>query len=120
MAKKIYFDGSSRKNLFVVTDHRGRILSEGSVDVPATKSQRAEYKSLIAALRVIDTYKSVVLVGDCQNVILQMQGINRVRDSHLRKLYLEAQELINTRGLNVSFEHVLRDDNLAGLVLDGR
>lgn len=87
--------------------------------ISRTTSQRAEYAALIYALSTIEGYEEYEIIGDCENVILQMKGINRVKGD-MRYFYSAAQQLINTRGLNVSFKHVPRELNLAGQELDRR
>jgi len=124
----IYFDGSSPKQIVCVSTSFGvyvKTLNEAlqlldlDVEIPRTKSQRAEYVALIYALSKIEDYAHHEIAGDCENVILQIQGINKVKDPTLRILYAKAQKLINTRGLDVSFRHILREDNPAGKRIEG-
>jgi len=134
LEKVIYFDGSPKGWTCVDREdpnHPGsrdqhyttnKLLLAG-LDLPEdfvtpTSNQRAEYLGLIRALQLITTYEPHLVIGDCENVILQMQGINRVRDKALKTLYDKAIEIIKVRGLNVEFGHVPRDDNLAGVFLE--
>ena len=91
-------------------------LPEGFVS--PGKNQRAEYVALIFALLQIDNYAHYKLIGDNENVTLQMQGINRTRSGHMVTLNQKAHDIINTRGLSVEFKHVHRAYNHAGVELD--
>lgn len=133
MTELIFFDGSSQKQLICVVRVRRGIVEATvrpirnvltdlrlNIDIPPTKSQRAEYLAVLEALNSINSYEHHTITGDCENVILQLVGINRVSDPILKKFHHKAHQLINTRGLDVSFEHIARKENLAGIELDGR
>ena len=86
--------------------------------VTKSTNQRAEYVGLIAALLLVDNYNKHILIGDCENVILQMTGTNKVKSGPMLTLNLKAHEIINTRGLDISYRHVRREHNQAGIALD--
>ena len=86
--------------------------------VTKTTNQRAEYVALIAALGLVDNYSKHILIGDCENVILQMTGENKTKSGPMLTLNLKARDIINTRALDIEFRHVQRDYNQAGVLLD--
>jgi len=125
--KTIYFDGSPKGYCCCVIGSTVRLKKNSDlldeIEFPrdfitSTKSQRAEYLGLIWALMQIYSYQNTVLIGDCENVILQMIGINKTRDYYLQRLQRYAKEFIETNALNVDFEYINRDDNLAGVELE--
>ena len=125
--KTYYSDGSPKGWLCVKKDNEYTILENKkllekiglSADfVPRTKSQRAEYLGIIHALQLVDTYDTVMIVSDCENVILQMLGINRCKDRSLQVLNNIAHKIIKDRGLTIGFEPVEREENPAGVYLE--
>ena len=128
MLPKIYYDASP-KGWFCVVDSYGKVHFERvdrllkTFNLPRTlitnnTSQRAEYGSLLYALTFVKNYDEHILIGDNENVVFQMNGINKVKSLEMRKLYSTTQKYINTRGLDILFDHVLRDSNIAGIKLD--
>lgn len=129
----IYFDASPKGRGFICTvkvngTPKGpffrdisQVLTEVNLPVGMiTKStnQRAEYVALMAALLSIDNYDKHILIGDCENVILQMINVNQVKSGPMLTLNRKAHEVINTRGLDIDCRHVQRDNNQAGILLD--
>jgi ribonuclease HI len=129
ISNRLYFDGSAPKYLICVsngTNHvvlpLGVVLNTFNLSptlIKPTSSQRAEYVALIYALSTIEDYEQYEVIGDCENVILQMNKINKVK-GEMKYFHNTAQQLINTRGLNVIFKYVPRDENPAGRELDRR
>ena len=125
--KTLYSDGSPKGWLcvkkddeYIVSENKKLLESIGlSTDfVPRTKSQRAEYLGIIHALQLVDTYDTVMIVSDCENVILQMLAINRCKDRSLQVLNNIAHKIIKDRGLTIGFELVEREENPAGVYLE--
>ena len=72
----------------------------------------AEYTGLIKALEFVKNKKlanKVIVKGDSQLAIRQMQGIYSVRATRIIPLYDKAKKL--TKGLNVKFEWIPREKN---------
>lgn len=131
MTTVIYFDATPRGMTCLVKVNglpkgplfRGipQVLAEVNLPVELvteSTNQRAEYVALIAALLLIDNYDKHILIGDCENVILQMTGENKVKSGPMLTLNLKAHEVINMRGLNIEYRHLLRENNQAGVALD--
>ena len=124
---KVYYDGTPKGYSCIDMGNGPRIRSNinilTSVSLPenfiGTRSnQRAEYVALIYALQSIKSYTEYTLLGDCENVVFQMLGINKIKDHHLRQLNEIANAIIQLRGLQVNFDHVDRDNNPAGRYLE--
>jgi len=124
---QVFFDGSPKgyscikMNGVPTVESNENILR--SVGLPIsimgrTKSQRAEYIALIYLLLNVSDYDFHEVTGDCDNVILQMQGANRVKDKTLKILYDKCQEIILKNGLTLEYSHVKRDYNPAGIWLE--
>ena len=131
MTTVIYFDGTPKGVVCAVKVNgtpKGpffRVITEvlKEVNLPQdliteSTNQRAEYVALIAAMLLVDSYDKHILIGDCENVILQMTGENRIRSGPMLTLNQRAHEIINIRGLDIDCRHVLRGHNQAGNALD--
>jgi ribonuclease HI len=126
----IRFDGGSRGNpgpagIGVVLLAQGKtpLVTLGRFIGRATNNV-AEYKALIAGLEEAKKLgaKKVVVRGDSELIVRQMNGEYRVKNADLRPLYEEAQDLISEFD-EARIEHNYREDNsladkLANLAMD--
>jgi len=60
-----------------------------------------------------------LVYSDSEVLVKQLSGEYKVKEERLRKLWEEAKELMNELG-SVHVEHVRREENLAGLWLEGK
>ncbi|MBN1809400.1 MAG: ribonuclease HI family protein [Planctomycetes bacterium] len=115
----IRFDGGSRGNPgpaasgFVIEVDGETVIEEGHYLGRGTNNE-AEYDGLIRGLeRALDLHLGTVVVcGDSELVIRQMEGKYKVRAAHLKKLHKEAASLV-LRFASVEFCHVPRSENAA-------
>ena len=125
-----YIDGGARGNPgpagYGVRVERadGALLHELRGAIGVATNNVAEYRGLIAALIYLDRerFRDVTIRSDSQLLTKQMRGEYRVRNTGLRPLYHEAQQLVE-RMDHVRFEYIPRAENvhadrLANLAMD--
>lgn len=82
----------------------------------------AEYFAVILALEERLYNERILLKTDSNLVVKQLATVNpwRINFDHLRLLNSLVQDVIRNLELKVEFQHVPRDDNLAGRFIEGR
>ena len=82
----------------------------------------AEYTAVLLALEERLYNEKILLRTDSNLVVKQLAPVNpwRINFDHLRLLNSLVLDVIRNIGLLVEFEHVPRDDNLAGRYIEGR
>ncbi len=103
-----------------------RIITE---EIGDRTNNEAEYHALLRLLKLLaNRIKSghpqvadegIWVYSDSEVVVKQLNGEYRVKEERLRKLCEEAKELMNEIG-SVRVENVPREENLAGLWLEGK
>jgi deoxyadenosine/deoxycytidine kinase len=126
------FDGACRGNpsnelgLGCLIYKNDNIYATGSRKISMTKgtNNRAEYLSCIEGLKLCfdNNIKNVLVQGDSQLVINQINNIYNVNDSVLKIYYKEVNKL-KSNFSNIKFEHIKRElnteaDKLANKALD--
>lgn len=114
----IHTDGGSRGNpglgaiAVVIKDENGKTVEEYSRCIGETTNNRAEYSAIIKALEfaVKLCKKWVIIFSDSENSVKQLQGINKVKDKELLKLFQNVKEKEKCFE-SVTYTHVKRDDN---------
>ncbi len=105
---------------FVIETPAGQVLAEGSVPLPPTTANVAEYRALIDGLQKAQELgaKGVRALMDSELVVRQLTGRYRVKSEGLRPLYQRASGLIATferfECRHVPREQNARADELAG------
>jgi ribonuclease HI len=125
-----YIDGGSRGNpgtagygVYVV-DPEGKQLARLSASLGIKTNNFAEYSALIAALQfaAANRYGGIKIYADSELLVKQINGVYRVKNPDLRKLYDQAQLLISNLE-SFSIQHIPREQNreadcLANLAMD--
>ena len=104
-----------------------RVVSE---EIGDKTNNEAEYHALIRLLSLLrshSTVKGVIgqgigevrICSDSEVLVRQMNGEYRVKEDRLRKLKSEAERLRDELG-SVRLEKIPRDENLAGLWIEGK
>ena len=132
MLEVFYVDGQSLGNEQKAISRRARIVvvhqwssnaDESKAfwkDVGDKTNNEAEYLALIEALSLASKKAgSIEIRSDSRLIVNQMEGGYRVKDPELKPLWEKAQNLAVRLG-SVRLKWVPRDENLAGLWLDGR
>ncbi len=128
----LFADGASRGNpgeascAAVLKDGDGTTLAERAEKIGRATNNVAEYRGVILALRLAETFGAagIALKLDSELVVKQLKGIYKVKNANLKILHQKARALLSGFSA-VSIEHVSRDenieaDNLANRVLDGK
>jgi len=114
----IHTDGGSRGNpgpgaiAVVIKDENGKTIEEYSRCIGETTNNRAEYSAILKALELADKLckKEITIFSDSENTVKQLQGINKVKDKELLKLFNITKEKEKSFE-KVTYNHVKREDN---------
>lgn len=85
---------------------------EQNGDLGETTNNVAEYTALVKALELADTHggKRLKIHSDSELMVRQMQGLYKVKNEGLLKLYTQACELAK-KFESVTYQHVRREQN---------
>jgi ribonuclease HI len=121
MTLRAFTDGASRGNPghsgigYVVYADNGATLLSGHAYIGSSTNNIAEYTALIRCLRALialpEHPDSVAVHADSELMVRQLNGIYRVKDEGLKKLYLEVKVIVSTAPFKISFTHVPRAQN---------
>lgn len=126
----VNIDGASRGNPgnssigVVIKDGKGNIIKEISKCIGVVTNNQAEYKALIKALEFLKEAKeNITIYTDSQLLERQWNGVYKVKNEDIRKLFNHAKEI--ARGLKINIVSVERDQNkeadtLANKALDNQ
>ena len=119
----IHTDGGSRGNpgpaasAFVV-EQEGLIIFKGSKYLGKVTNNFAEYTGVIIALEwflsspFLNSELSVVnFVLDSELIVRQINGLYKVKDENLQKLFTEVKNLITKTNKKMTFKNVPREQN---------
>lgn len=117
MATKIRFDGGARPNPgpaaigYVINAGEDQFI-EGSRSIGEATNNVAEYKALIAALKdaLEWGFSDIVVEGDSQLVVKQVNDDWRTNDPTLRRLRDQVQELASSFA-QFDLKHIPREMN---------
>ncbi|OGR89111.1 MAG: hypothetical protein A2992_01320 [Elusimicrobia bacterium RIFCSPLOWO2_01_FULL_59_12] len=96
-----YSDGGARGNPgpaavgVVLCDEQGNVLHEASRTIGERTNNQAEYEAMLLALGLARQHKARRLrcFADSELLIYQMQGVYRIKDSHLKALAEKVKSL---------------------------
>ena len=113
----LHFDGCSKGNpgpagIGAVLYNRGEEIWGGSKYIGRKTNNQSEYTALLFGLQTAIDYniKELIVYGDSQLVINQINKIYKIKNTDLMLLYEEAQNLIK-QFTYIEFVHVYRDKN---------
>jgi len=129
-AHTAHVDGGARGNPgpagygAVIQDPQGKKVAELSEYMGHHTNNYAEYQGLLGVLRYAIEHGIMALhvVSDSELMVRQMNGIYKVKNPDLRKLYEEARQLVRQLE-HFEIRHALREhnqtaDRLANLAMD--
>src|SRR5262249_21769272 len=104
-----------------------RIFTE---EIGDRTNNEAEYLALLRFLKLLnsritmrqdssESYEDILVYSDSEVMVRQLSGEYKVKEERLQRLWREAKALMKEIGV-VRLEHVSREENLAGLWLEGR
>ena len=123
----IFTDGGARGNPgpaavgVVIKDERGKILKSISRRIGEATNNVTEYSAVIAALewlrgnkqRCKDAKMQIIqFFLDSTLVVNQLNGLFKVRDSHLRELLLKVRMLEQEAGGKIFYKAIPREKNM--------
>lgn len=112
-----YSDGGSRNNPgnaaygYVIYDSNRNILYEKSEYIGIATNNIAEYTGIYECIKkAIDIkFDKLILRSDSQLIINQINGIYKIKDIELSKIFIKIKNI--TFGTNLIFEYVPREQN---------
>ena len=120
---------SSDKKSLKAEDRRLKTIAEFGKRIGETTNNVAEYTAVIEALKKVKSQKSKVeseicFFLDSNLVVQQLNGIFKVKDANLRKLFFDVRILEQEVGGEVTYDYVPREQNkradfLVNKALDG-
>ena len=120
----IHTDGGSRGNpgpaacAFVV-EQNGEVVFRASKYLGKATNNVAEYSGVIIALEWLNKESDAVFFLDSELVVKQLNGLYKVKDENLHKLFTQVKILIKQTGKKIIFKHVRREENkIADLLLN--
>ena len=108
---EIYVDGSGSGSYGFIADDTVRVFFKANIT-----SNQAEYLTVIEALDWVKE-KDVTILSDSQLIVNQLNHKFHIKDDKLRELALKVWNLIETKGLNVEFKWIPREENKAGKLI---
>ena len=115
----IYSDGGARGNpgpaacAFVVLEN-GKVIHKDSKFLGKATNNQAEYQGVILALNYLITQSTNLQIRfflDSELVAKQLTGLYRVKDSDLKKLFLEIQKILEKISGKIIFKNIPRTKN---------
>ena len=112
----IYTDASLKLVCYLLVAPK---LEVGILSIADKTVNEAEYFAVLHALARARRLglKSLTLYSDSQLVIRQLNGKYRIKEPRLQALAQKVRE--TTKGMQITFIHISREENLAGIVLEG-
>jgi len=117
----IHCDGGSRGNPgpaavgVVIKNQDNQVLFEISKTIGESTNNVAEYRGVIEALKLLKNKQvktqRINFFLDSQVVANQLAGIFKIKELHLKKLYLVAQDLIQELKKPVTYTIIKREFN---------
>ena len=114
----IHVDGACRGNPgpgaigIVIYDNKRKKIKEHSEFIGKTTNNRAEYTALVRVLELAAKLSKgeIKCFSDSENTVKQLNGINKVKDKELMKLFKKVKDL-EKMFEKVKYNHVKRENN---------
>ena len=114
---KIFCDGGARGNpgpaaAAIVVAEEDKVIFKDAKYLGVATNNVAEYNAVLLGLKYVEKNpKDVVFVLDSELVTNQLSGNFKVKNENLKKLFQEIKLLENKLKINISYTHVLRENN---------
>ena len=114
-----FTDGASRGNPgeagvgVVLKDEQGKKISSVFGHVGSTTNNAAEYKALIACLKLVAKTQChrLVVHSDSELMVRQVKGEYKVKDEEIRKHFQQVFEQLENVPYEFEIVHIAREDN---------
>lgn len=131
-ALHVFTDGGARGNPgpsaigVVVKDDKGKTLAQFGKTLGVATNNVAEYRAVVEALEWVKKRGStshIVFFLDSKLVAMQLSGIYKVKNAHLRELVMQIRILEQEIGADVFYQAIPREknkeaDRMVNLALD--
>lgn len=131
MTVHAFIDGASRNNPgeagigIILKDEKGATLKKEFGYIGKATNNIAEYKAFLACLKTAQAIPCTKLIvhSDSELMVRQMNGEYRVKDTTLKRYFMQAHKLIQSAPFEVEVKHIVREhnreaDQLANLGID--
>jgi len=114
----LFSDGGARGNpgpaagAYVIVDSNGKVIDQGGKFLGKATNNQAEYQGLILGMGKALEYRPNILhvYMDSELIVCQLNQEYRVKDSGLKPLFAQVQEL-RLQFPTVTFSHIPREKN---------
>lgn len=114
----LFSDGGSRNNpgpaaaAYILKNKDGSLIEQRGIYLGEATNNTAEYEALLAGLRAAEKYNpaAVECFLDSELVVKQLQGIYRVKESHLLYLNEQIRSLVKLF-TKVTYNYIGREKN---------
>lgn len=118
MNLKIYTDGGARNNPgpagigIVIYDGKKKVIKKHKEYIGEATNNEAEYRAVLKALELAANIskESLEFFIDSELVVKQLNGLYKVKDKKMKKLFDEVKVLAMGFA-NISFTHIKREQN---------
>jgi ribonuclease HI len=123
----IYTDGASRGNPgpasigVIIKDESDLTIAEISRHIGIATNNQVEYLAIIAGLEKAISlgYKNAIVKADSELVVMQINGLYKIRNTNLRPLYQKVVQLTGSLE-NVLLTYIPREQNASADALANR
>jgi ribonuclease HI len=116
---EIFSDGGARGNpgpaaIGVVIDLKDEKKITISKAIGKTTNNVAEYTAVVEATKLIKSQNIISNIDfflDSELVVKQLNGVYKVKDENLKKMYFEIKEFVVSYPKIITFNHIRRENN---------
>ena len=112
-----YVDGSGTGNIACVNGAKTKVLEKFT---KAKTNNEAEWEAVLCALNYVGPGCHVEIRTDSLDVVKWLDGSFKTRDVRMKDYKERVQFMIKQKRLGVNVVHVPREENLAGLFMEGK
>lgn len=115
---RLFIDGASRGNpgpagAGIVIKKENTVVQEEGYHLGVKTNNQAEYYALLLGIwlvkKLMHADDQLIITSDSQLLVRQLQGLYKVKDAELHKLFTVAKQLLT--GVSCQVRHVLREQN---------
>jgi len=112
-----FVDGSGKGRVVCVNEAKTKVIDKFT---RATTNNEAEWEAVLAALGYVGEGCSVEIRSDSLDVVKWVRGEYKTRDQRMKEYKERVLFMVKQKRLQVTFVHVPREENLAGMVMEGK
>ena len=112
-----YVDGSGNGRIVAVNQAKTKVIDKYT---RAKTNNEAEWEAVLSALAYVGEQCAVEIRSDSLDVVKWIDGTYKTKDDRMRAYKERVLFMVKQKRLNATFVHVSREENLAGLVMEGK